>query len=256
MMIYIGELLGTFLFTFFNLSIITNVVSKSKNDAIRLFIISIGTSISYILPLILFSDITGGHFNPAITIACFFIDDFNNAFINGYIISQSIGAFIATVLCRILYINVEKDNSDLSSLDSIDDDFNDINNTLDEKRKLYVVVPNGYIFINFVKEFFASFIFMLGIIFITFENDNSNVYINTIYYFLIAFIVGMVFDYTCVSINPFRDIFNRIIFTPLKLRSIMHYVYIVVVILGPILGMISATFFYKFYNIYKIAIFN
>lgn len=235
MIIYFGEAIGTCIFLFLNLSIISNVVSRSGDTINRLLTISIGTAISYAIPLMFFGEISGGHFNPCITLACIFIDEFDNVFVKGYLISELIGAFVGVLLYNILHFRDIKFCEDV-----------------EQKRKLYVVVPRDKnVVLSFIKEFLASFIFMLGIIFISFEFKNVSKEVLILYYLIITFLIGLAFDYTEVCVNPYRDIFNRIIFTPLHLRSIYHYLYIFVIIIAPILGMLSATFVYKYYNIYR-----
>ena len=103
MIIYISEVIGTFMFVYLLLSIIANAICSSENNKISLLTTSIGVGLAYVVPCILFGEVSGAHFNPIITIATSVFDVFEIRFMWGYIIAEAIGAFLASVLYIVFF---------------------------------------------------------------------------------------------------------------------------------------------------------
>ncbi len=229
MEIFIGEAIGTFVFVFFTLAIISNVISLDKGNVMSVFAISIGIGIAYLVPCILFSDLTGAHFNIAVTASVFLLGILDIKLIGYYISAQVLGSIVASFLYAVCF---------RSNLKKCRDE--------DLKVKLYAVAPTSKNnILNFIKETAVSYIFMFMILLITFvvkDLSKGEVYILM---FLVIALLGMAFNYTVVAFNPLRDIFTRLLFAPRDIKSQISKVYVAVTILAPILGTVLATLTYK-----------
>ena len=234
MIIYISEAIGTFLNVFFTLAIISNVICKNENNVsagtISLLTTSIGVGLAYLVPCVIFGDISGAHFNPAITIATSILGIFDKRFMWGYILSEAAGAFVAAGIYLICFRN-----NILKCVNA------------DSKVKLFVVnVDEKQNFIiSFIKELFATFFLMFSMLAVTYMLKAVTTESVYILYFLIIVAIGLVFDYTEVSTNPFRDIFSRLIFVPFNLRSKISIPYMFVTIIAPVVGAILAVLMYN-----------
>lgn len=91
----ISEMLGTFIF----LGVIITVVNDKKSTANWL---KIGLALS--LSIVLFGNISGGNFNPAVSFMLFLNDQLSSMELFSYIIAQLIGALLAYYL----FMNVTK----------------------------------------------------------------------------------------------------------------------------------------------------
>tara|TARA_B100001175_G_C19069868_1_gene430812 strand:+ start:167 stop:478 length:312 start_codon:yes stop_codon:yes gene_type:complete len=91
----ISEALGTFIF----LGVIITVVNDKKSMANWL---KIGLALS--LAIVLFGNVSGGNFNPAVSFMLFINDQLTSTELFGYIIAQLFGALLAYYL----FVNVTK----------------------------------------------------------------------------------------------------------------------------------------------------
>lgn len=91
---FISELIGTFIF----LSTIIVVVNYLKPN-VNFLKIGLALSIS----IVIFGQISGGHFNPAVSYMFYINKDLTTKEFFFYIIAQIIGATIALGISRILY---------------------------------------------------------------------------------------------------------------------------------------------------------
>ena len=91
----ISEALGTFIF----LGVIITVVNDKKSMANWL---KIGLALS--LAIVLFGNVSGGNFNPAVSFMLFINDQLTSTELFGYIIAQLVGALLAYYL----FVNVTK----------------------------------------------------------------------------------------------------------------------------------------------------
>ena len=224
MIIYIGEAIGTFLFVFLSHAIIFNAVSDNHNNKISLIVTSIGVGLAYIVPCIIFGEITGGHFNPAITIATSLSNIFERRFMVGYIVSEAIGAIFASLLYSIC--NREKMVR---------------NATVMSNYKMYLGYPNDSSYaVYFIKEIFATFILMFAMLAITFLYKDLSVESSYILFFFVIVAIGFAFDYTTITANPFRELFTKLFFAPRVIKQKINMAYVLFALLAPVIGAILA----------------
>jgi glycerol uptake facilitator-like aquaporin len=96
--LFLGELIGTFVF----LSTIIFSVGLSSSDITNLFKIGFGL----IIAIAIFGKITGGHFNPAVSIMFFLNNQLSIDKLFLYIIAQIAGGVLALLLFKFMSKNI------------------------------------------------------------------------------------------------------------------------------------------------------
>ena len=99
---YLAELLGTFLFFAIGLSSV-QAVGALDGAAPLLVVVPLGFGLGLLAAIFAFGHISGGHFNPAVTIAMVIDGRTTPADAAGYIVSQVIGAIGASGLVLLLW---------------------------------------------------------------------------------------------------------------------------------------------------------
>jgi aquaporin Z len=99
---YLAELLGTFLFFTIGLSSV-QAVGVLDGAAPLLVVVPLGFGLGLLAAIFAFGHISGGHFNPAVTVAMVIDGRTTPADAAGYIVSQVIGAIGAAALILVLW---------------------------------------------------------------------------------------------------------------------------------------------------------
>jgi len=90
----LGEFIGTFIF----LSTIIFVVGQSPNDITNLFKIGL----ALIVVIAIYGNITGGHFNPAVSIMFFLNNQLTIDKLFLYILAQIAGGAVALLIFKLM----------------------------------------------------------------------------------------------------------------------------------------------------------
>jgi MIP family channel proteins len=132
---YLSELLGTFALVFCGTGAI--VINEQSGGAVSHVGIAITFGLIVMAMIYALGDISGAHINPAVTIAFTLAKRFDLKQVLPYILSQTIGAILASVVLRFLF---------------------PYSNTLG------ITIPAGTDLQSFVLEFILTFFLMLVII--------------------------------------------------------------------------------------------
>ena len=234
MIIYYGELIGTFFYIFIGLSIVFLTVFEKESIGKKM-LIAIGWALAYFIPSIAFGEVSGPHLNPMITISLVAIRKFESRFMWGYMIMQIVGSVLGTLL---FYVINRKKLKKIKQIQAIE-----VFCIQDEDRIK-----------NFFNEFLASFFTVFSILSIA-QVFGITVEIIYLYVIIIMFVVGIVFDYRTVSTNPIRYIFPQILYklvfckknqTKKEINKSIFILQIVLHIAVPIIAAVLAALAYKY----------
>jgi aquaporin Z len=132
---YLAEIIGTFALVFCGTGAI--IINQETNGIISHVGIAITFGLIVTTMIYTVGDISGAHLNPAVTIAFWIAKEFSTKEVLPYIISQGIGAFIASITLKILF---------------------PVNDTLG------TTLPSGSPMQSFILEFILTFILMFVIL--------------------------------------------------------------------------------------------
>src|SRR5436190_13691636 len=102
---YIAEAVGTALLILFGNGVVSNVVlTKTKGNSGGWICITAGWAFAVAIAVFAVGRVSGGHLNPAVSIALASIGSFKWSMVPGYIAAQMIGAIIGSVLVYLAYL--------------------------------------------------------------------------------------------------------------------------------------------------------
>jgi glycerol uptake facilitator protein len=224
--IYIAELIGTAMLVFLGDGVVANVVlNKTKGNNSGWIVITFGWACAVLVPAICFGNMSGAHFNPALTLGLAIIGVTKWSVVPGYILCQFIGAIIGACLVYISY----KDHFDV---------------TEDKGAKLAVFCTAPGIrntSTNFICEFLTTFMLVFAL-----QGLGQGNFVNGVNYFGVGgviLVLGICLGGTTgYAINPARDLGPRIAhaFLPIKNKGDSDWGYAWIPVAGPVLGAICA----------------
>jgi aquaporin Z len=100
---YLAELLGTFLFFTIGLSSVQAVLALGDGKAPLMVVVPLGFGFGLLAAIFTFGHISGGHFNPAVSVAMVVDRRMSATDAAGYIVAQIIGATGAAGLILVLF---------------------------------------------------------------------------------------------------------------------------------------------------------
>ena len=100
---YLAELLGTFLFFAIGMSSVQGVGVLGPGAAPLLVVVPLGFGLGLLAAIFAFGHVSGGHFNPAVSVAMAIDGRLSPMDAAGYIVSQVIGAIGASALILVLW---------------------------------------------------------------------------------------------------------------------------------------------------------
>jgi glycerol uptake facilitator protein len=228
---FVAEFLGTTLIIIIGNGVVANVVlPKTKGNNGGLIAIVLGWMIAVFVGVYVTSEISGAHLNPAVTFALAAAGKFDWQLVPMYLLAQMLGAMLGAFVVWMIY----KDH--INESDSAADQLA-IFSTGPSIRKL----PQ-----NFITETLATFVFVLGILFIKPADSN----LGALSALPVALLVGGIgFGLggpTGWAINPARDLGPRIMhyLLPIKGKGSSDWGYAPVPVFGPIVGGILAGIIY------------
>lgn len=232
MNVYIAEMVGTALLITLGNGVVANVVlHKTKGNSAGLMAITFGWAVAVFVGVFATNKISGSHLNPAVTIALAAIGKFDWALVPGYLFAQLIGSMIGAFLVWIMYKQHFDETSDAAIKLACFSTSPSIKNAQH----------------NFITEFFATFIFMIAILFIT-KSSNSLGSLDALPVALVVLGIGLSLGGpTGYAINPIRDFGPRIMHSilPIKDKGSSDWEYSWIPVFAPIGGAIAAAFLYQ-----------
>lgn len=104
---YLAELIGTFLLVFFITSVVVLFVSTGEQAQFGSDFAVIGLVHAFLLfgLIVMFGVVSGGHFNPAVTLAAWFIKRISSLDALIYMLAQLSGGVLGALLCKGLLLD-------------------------------------------------------------------------------------------------------------------------------------------------------
>ena len=203
---YLAEFIGTFALVFCGTGAI--IINQESGGAITH--VGIAMTFGLIVAAMIYSvgDISGAHLNPAVTIAFWFSKTFPAKEILPYIISQGLGAFVASFTLKFLFPT----NSMLGS-----------------------TVPTGSPMQSFILELILTFILMFVIIHVAIGSKEQGMFAGAAIGGVVLLEAMFAGPICGASMNPIRSIAPALVS-----GNVQHlWVYILAPILGAVLAVAS-----------------
>ena len=226
MQMWVAELIGTAILIYLGTSVVANtILDGTKGGGGGIMVIATGWALAVMVPAIMFGEISGAVFNPALTLALAMVGALAWADVTAFIIAQFVGAFIGAVIAWVQY----KDHFDI---------------TQDPGAKLGCFATGPAIKntpLNFLSEMLATFtlvILLLGIGHQPFA-DGTNFFAVGGIIMVIGVALGGTTGY---AINPARDLAPRIAFAilPIKNKPAPDWGYAWIPVVAPVVGALLA----------------
>ena len=228
---FVAELLGTALVVTIGDGVVANnILPNTKGANGGLITIVLGWVIAVFIGVYATSGISGGHLNPAVTIAFAAAGKFSWALVPAYILAQILGAMLGALIVWMIYKDQFNESKDQAAQLAVCSTGPSIRN-----------LPQ-----NFIVETLATLVFLLGIFFI----KPASTDLGALSALPVALLVGGIgFGLggpTGWAINPARDLGPRIMHfvLPIKGKGSSDWGYAAVPVIGPIVGGILAAIIY------------
>ena len=220
---FIAELTGTFLLILLGNGIVANVVlAKTKGNGAGFLAVTFGWAIAVFVGVYVSAAASGGHLNPAVTIALSAAGKFDWAHVPMYIAAQFAGAMLGAITVWLAY---------KKHFDATDD--------AASKLAVFCTSPAIHAPIyNLITEIIGTMALVLGVLFIKLP-ANSLVALDFLPVALLVLGIGLSLGGpTGYAINPARDAGPRIIHSilPIPNKGSSHWNYGWIPVIGPVAG--------------------
>ena len=235
---FIAEILGTMLLILLGDGVVANaVLQRSKGHASGWIVITTGWALAVALAVYSVGTISGGHLNPAVTIALASIGQFKWASVPSYILAQMIGAFLGAVLVWLTYLPHWPVTEDKAA-----------------KLGVFCTIPairNPPA--NMITEIIGTFVLVLGVLAIPsvknlIPNSGFSTGLGPLLVGALVWGIGLSLGGpTGYAINPARDLAPRLahMLLPIPGKGDSDFPYAWVPIIGPIVGGLLGAVCYK-----------
>jgi len=206
---YISEALGTFAIVFCGTGAI--IINQQSNGAITHVGIAITFGFIVMSMIYALGNISGAHFNPAVTIAFAIAKKFEVKQILPYIISQVVGAISASIVLRLLF---------------------------PDNQLLGATLPAGSEMQSFILEFILTFFLMLVILNVAHGSKEQGMFAG-LAIGAVVLLGAMFAGPICgASMNPARSIAPAIVST--------HMEHLWLYLIAPVTGAAASVFIWKY----------
>ena len=219
----LAEFVGTAILMILGDGVVANVVlQKTKGQNGGWIVITFGWAMAVFVGVFSVANVSGAHLNPAVTLALAIVGKFPWADLPMYFIAQLAGAFTGAIFVWLVY------RRHFEATESTD-------------LKLAVFCTGPAIrnrLDNLVSETVATFVFMLGVLFIVSPQSSLGA-LDALPVALLVLAIGLSLGgSTGYAINPARDIGPRLAHSilPIKGKGHSDWGYAWVPIVGPLIG--------------------
>ncbi len=231
--IFLGELVGTFLLMLFGVGVNANVsLNRSKGQGSGWIVISWGWGFAVAIGVYTAGWASGGHLNPAVTVALSIAGKSPWSDIPPYFLGQVLGGLFGALAAWLVYYPHWAATPDG-----------------DTKLKCFATKPAirrlGW---NFVTEFIGTAVLIIGILGIFNVHNGISSGVGPYAVGILIAAIGMSLGGpTGYAINPVRDLCPRIIhaLVPMRSKGSSDWAYAWVPIFGPLLGGIAGACVYQ-----------
>lgn len=229
---FIAEFLGTAIVIIIGNGVVANVVlpgTKGNNGGLASIIL--GWTTAVFVAVYMTSGSSGAHLNSAVTIALAITGKFSWTLVPGYILAQLLGAMMGAFIVWMVHKDHFNESTDAAAQLACFSTAPSIRN-----------IPQ-----NFIVETIATFVFILGVLFL----KPAGVEMGSLAALPVALLVaGIGFGMggpTGFAINPARDLGPRIMHSllPIKGKGPSDWGYAAIPVFGPIVGGILAAIIYS-----------
>lgn len=239
MSIFFAELIGTMILIVLGDGVVANVVLKqTKGHNSGWIVITAGWAFAVTIAVYCVGTISGAHLNPAVTIGMLLLGKITFGAAVGYIIAQTIGAFLGAVLVWLAYLPHWKITEDKTS-----------------KLGVFCTIPAiRHSTSNVINEVIGTFILVLGVLAVLrpdnlvagggFDRAFGPALVGIIVWAIGLSLGGP----TGYAINPARDLGPRLAHAvlPIPGKGGSQWDYAWVPIVGPVIGGVIGALFFKF----------
>jgi len=235
---FAAELIGTMILILLGNGVVANVILKgTKGNNGGWIVITTGWAFAVFAGVVIAAPFSGAHLNPAITIGLAIAGKFAWSKVLSFIVAQTIGAMIGSLLVWIVYKN-------------------HFDATENAETQLLVFSTSPAIknlFFNFMSEVVGTFVLVFVVFYFTnaeITDKKTPIGLGSLGALPVAFLVWSIGlslgGTTGYAINPARDLGPRIVhaFLPLKHKGSSNWKYAWVPVLGPFVGAAIAAILY------------
>ena len=235
---FTAELIGTMLLILLGDGVVANVLlHKSKGQNAGWIVIATGWGLAVTVAVYAIGTVSGGHINPAVTLALAATGKFSWTDVPRYVSAQMLGAFLGAVLVWLAYLPHWKETPDAAA-----------------KLGIFCTGPAiRHAPANLLTEMIGTFVLVLGALAIPAKNNLSveqgfSTGLGPLLVGLLVFSIGLSLGGpTGYAINPARDLGPRLahFLLPIAGKGHSDWSYAWVPVIGPIVGGLAGAFFHK-----------
>jgi len=230
--LFIGELIGTMALVLLGDGVVANVVlNKTKGQQSGWIVIAAGWGFAVAIGAYISGWASGGHLNPAVTLALASIEQVPWSQVPVYVAGQLSGAFLGAVLVWIAYLPHWAPTSDATG-----------------KLSVFCTIPAiRHYAANFACEVIGTAVLLVGVLSLLNTHNRIGSGVGPYLVGILVFSIGLSLGGpTGYAINPARDLMPRLAHAllPIPGKGPSDWSYAWVPIMGPLVGAILGAWLY------------
>ncbi|WP_217586481.1 MIP/aquaporin family protein [Lentibacillus saliphilus] len=228
---FMAEVIGTMILMILGSGVVAGVTLKrNKSEGAGWIVVTVAWGLAVAMAVYAVGSVSGAHINPAVTVGLASAGEFPWEKVPMYVIAQMIGAFLGAFIAYLNYLPHWRKTEDPAV-----------------KLGVFSTAPAiRHPLSNLLTEIIATFILLLGIMFIG-ANEYTEGW-NPLLIGLLIVSIGMSLGGpTGFAINPARDLAPRLAhaFLPIPGKGGSDWGYAWIPVVGPIIGGVYGTLFYQ-----------